>query len=113
MKLLKGSTLFNVWNGEPHRATKDIDFLSHGNNEVEYIKKVFQEICLIECEEDGIIFLPDSIEAEVHKAQLIKKDQPYQGVKVKVFIWWMLTTFYSKTTCFDNTTFIMPFIIEV
>ena len=77
--ILKGATLFKVWNGEPHRATKDLDFLSFGNNEVEHIEKVFQEICLIECEEDGIIFVPESI-----KAQVIKEDQQYEGVRVKI-----------------------------
>jgi predicted nucleotidyltransferase component of viral defense system len=77
--ILKGATLFKVWNGEPHRATNDLDFLSFGNNEVEHIKKVFQEICLIECEEDGIIFVPESIEAEV-----IKEDQQYKGVRVTI-----------------------------
>ncbi|MTJ09921.1 MULTISPECIES: nucleotidyl transferase AbiEii/AbiGii toxin family protein [unclassified Anabaena] len=77
--ILKGATLFKVWNGEPHRATKDLDFLSFGNNEVEHIEKVFQEICLIECEEDGIIFLPESI-----KAQVIKEDQQYEGVRIEI-----------------------------
>ena len=47
--ILKGATLFKVWNGEPHRATKDLDFLSFGNNEVEHIEKVFEEICLRGC----------------------------------------------------------------
>ncbi|WP_414552540.1 nucleotidyl transferase AbiEii/AbiGii toxin family protein [Anabaena sp. CCY 0017] len=77
--ILKGATLFKVWNGEPHRATKDLDFLSFGNNEVKHIEKVFQEISLIECEEDGIIFLPESI-----KAQVIKEDQQYEGVRVNI-----------------------------
>lgn len=77
--ILKGATLFKVWNGEPHRATKDLDFLSFGNNEVEYIEKVFQEICLINCEENGIIFLSESI-----KAQVIKEDQQYEGVRVEI-----------------------------
>ncbi|MDM3856916.1 MAG: nucleotidyl transferase AbiEii/AbiGii toxin family protein [Aphanizomenon gracile PMC649.10] len=74
--ILKGATLFKVWNGEPHRATKDLDFLSSGNNEVEYIEKVFQEICLINCEEDGIIFLSESI-----KAQVIKEDQQSDAIQ--------------------------------
>jgi predicted nucleotidyltransferase component of viral defense system len=77
--ILKGATLFKVWNGEPHRATKDLDFLSFGNNEVKYIEKVFQEICLIECEQDGIIFLPES-----SKIQVIKEDQQYEGVRVEI-----------------------------
>jgi hypothetical protein len=29
--LLKGAMLFTVWSQRPHRATKDIDLLGHGN----------------------------------------------------------------------------------
>ena len=77
--VLKGATLFKVWHGEPHRATKDLDFLCSGNNEIEYLVNVYREICEIECVEDGIIFLPDSVTGE-----LIKEDQEYEGVRIKL-----------------------------
>jgi predicted nucleotidyltransferase component of viral defense system len=77
--ILKGATLFKVWNGEPHRATKDLDLLCFGNNEVEYIEKIYKEICSLHCEEDGIIFLPESVTGEV-----IKEDQEYEGIRIKL-----------------------------
>ncbi|MBD2692570.1 nucleotidyl transferase AbiEii/AbiGii toxin family protein [Anabaena catenula] len=77
--ILKGATLFKVWNGEPHRATKDLDLLCFGNNEIEYLVNVYQEVCAIHCEEDGIIFLPESV-----KGELIKEDQEYEGVRIKL-----------------------------
>lgn len=77
--ILKGATVFQVWNGEPHRATKDLDLLCFGNNKIEYIENIFKEICSIRCEEDGIIFLPESIRGEV-----IKEDQDYEGIRIKL-----------------------------
>ena len=76
--ILKGATLFSVWkNDEIHRATKDLDLLSFGNNEVEELKEIFQNICCQECPQDGLTFFPETI-----KAQKIKKGQIYEGVKV-------------------------------
>ncbi|MBD2569492.1 nucleotidyl transferase AbiEii/AbiGii toxin family protein [Anabaena lutea] len=77
--ILKGATLFKVWHGEPHRATKDLDLLCFGNNEIEYLVNIYQEICTIHCEEDGIIFLSESVTGE-----LIKEDQEYEGVRIKL-----------------------------
>jgi predicted nucleotidyltransferase component of viral defense system len=30
--VLKGATLFSIWNDELHRATKDLDLLAHGDS---------------------------------------------------------------------------------
>ena len=38
--ILKGATLFRVWNGEPHRATKDIDLLGFGANDISSLVEV-------------------------------------------------------------------------
>lgn len=77
--ILKGATLFRIWSGEPHRATKDLDLLSHGNNEVSYLEKVFQEICCIQFEDDGITFGSETV-----KGEKIKQDQEYEGVRIKL-----------------------------
>ncbi|MBD2664015.1 hypothetical protein B6N60_03621 [Richelia sinica FACHB-800] len=77
--ILKGATLFRVWNGEPHRATKDLDLLCFGNNEIEDLDKIFKEICLIHCPEDGVIFLPESVQGKI-----IKEDQEYEGVRINL-----------------------------
>jgi predicted nucleotidyltransferase component of viral defense system len=77
--VLKGATLFRVWNGEPHRATKDLDLLSYGTNEVSNLMEIFQEICCVSCEDDGINFQPEDIIGEK-----IKEDQEYEGVRLKL-----------------------------
>jgi hypothetical protein len=30
--ILKGAMLFTLWSNEPHRATRDLDLLCHGDN---------------------------------------------------------------------------------
>ena len=77
--ILKGSTLFFVWSGQPHRHTKDLDFLCFGNPDIEHIKKIFREICSTSVQEDGVKFLSDQI-----KGKLIKEDQDYEGVQIKI-----------------------------
>lgn len=46
--LLKGATLFLVWGGSVHRPTRDIDLLGFLPPDEENLKKVMQEICLIQ-----------------------------------------------------------------
>ncbi|MBD2777457.1 nucleotidyl transferase AbiEii/AbiGii toxin family protein [Iningainema tapete] len=77
--ILKGATLFRVWSGEPHRATKDVDLLGHGNSEISSLTKIFQEICEISCEDDGITFGSETV-----KGEKIKEDQEYEGVRIKL-----------------------------
>lgn len=77
--ILKGASLFRVWHGEPHRATKDLDLLSHGENEIYYLEKVFTEICCIPFDSDGIVF-----EQETVKGEKIKEEQEYEGVRIKL-----------------------------
>lgn len=77
--ILKGAALFTVWNGEPHRATKDLDLLGYGVNEKDNLIEVFQTICRQQCEEDGIKF-----EEETVTGERIKEDQEYEGVRLKL-----------------------------
>ncbi|MBE9146279.1 nucleotidyl transferase AbiEii/AbiGii toxin family protein [Planktothrix mougeotii] len=77
--ILKGSTLFFVWSGQPHRHTKDLDFLCFGNSDIEHIKNLFREICSTSVQKDGVEFLSDQI-----KGKLIKEDQDYEGVQIKI-----------------------------
>ena len=39
--VLKGATLFVVWEDEPHRATRDIDLLGFGEDSAERLRAVF------------------------------------------------------------------------
>ncbi len=54
--IVKGATLFKVWNGVPHRATKDLDLLGMGDNSIPQLISVFKIICQQPCPEDGIYF---------------------------------------------------------
>ena len=40
--VLKGAMLFQLWSREPHRATRDVDFLCRGEISVERYEKVFR-----------------------------------------------------------------------
>lgn len=76
--ILKGAMLFEIWSEKSHRATRDLDFLRFGSNEIEEIENIFKEICSIEILEDGINFDIASI-----KGSKIKPDQEYEGVRVQ------------------------------
>ncbi len=77
--ILKGASLFRIWHGEPHRATKDLDLLGYGENKIYYLEKVFAEICCIAFEDDGIVFDQESV-----KGETIKEEQQYEGVRIKL-----------------------------
>src|SRR3990167_7637201 len=61
--LLKGAMLFALWYNMPHRTTIDMDLLAFGDNDLLIMKKTFQEIIKIPCE-DGVIFDAANIKVE-------------------------------------------------
>lgn len=77
--VLKGATLFNVWSGEPHRATRDLDLLGVGMSAVADLEEVFRDVCQVSAEEDGIVFLPESV-----SGRLIRGGQEYEGVRIAI-----------------------------
>lgn len=76
--ILKGATLFSIWNDEPHRPTRDVDFLGVCSNDINSIRSTFAQVCEIEAE-DGIVFDAQSISIDA-----IKEDAEYSGVRVKL-----------------------------
>ncbi len=74
--LLKGALLFALWYDMPHRSTKDIDLLGLGQSDLLTLKRIFQEIAAITCE-DGISFSPNSIIVDE-----IRKNTGYIGARV-------------------------------
>ena len=40
--VLKGATLFTIWTGEPHRATRDVDLLGFGDPSVGAVRAMFE-----------------------------------------------------------------------
>ncbi len=77
--VLKGAMLFAMWTDDPHRATKDLDLLGHGNNTVDAMVQLFVEICEIDVPDEGLEFLADSVEGA-----RIKEDQEYEAVRVRL-----------------------------
>lgn len=77
--ILKGATLFSLWLGKPHRATKDLDLLGRGNPEVERLVGVFREIAAVPCPADGMAFAADGVSGAP-----IRAAATYAGVRVVV-----------------------------
>jgi hypothetical protein len=75
--VLKGALLFELWTKHAYRATRDADFLAHGDNSPERFVAIFKELCVIEVEPDGLTFDADSV-----KAERITEDADYEGVRV-------------------------------
>jgi len=77
--MLKGATLFVVWEEEPHRATRDIDLLGFGEDSAERLRAVFADICRQEVQDDGVRFDPHSVSVSD-----ILEGQTYQGKRMHV-----------------------------
>jgi predicted nucleotidyltransferase component of viral defense system len=83
--VLKGAMLFMAWTGRSHRPTVDLDFLGHGESSDIRLIRVFQAICNVKVEDDGLIFDTHTI-----KVSPIREEQEYQGQRV------VLTAFLGK-----------------
>lgn len=75
--ILKGASLFLVWKGQNYRVTRDVDFLGLGNTDIEPLADVFHDICRVEFQKDGMIYLPESLSVEE-----IREEQEYNGVRI-------------------------------
>ena len=57
--ILKGASLFLVWQRQNYRVTKDVDFLGSGPADVEHIEDSFRDLCKTKTgHRDGIKFIP-------------------------------------------------------
>lgn len=84
--ILKGAMLFTAWLDDPFRPTQDLDLLGFGDPAVTAVKTMFQAICRIEVEDDGLVLDADGLNVEP-----IREDQQYGGVRVKT------TAFLGRT----------------
>ena len=75
--VLKGAALFSLWTDEPHRATRDIDLLGYGDNSIPHLEQVFRQVCEVEVEEDGLVFLTETV-----RGQVIGRDDEYEGLRM-------------------------------
>lgn len=70
--LLKGSSLLFALDGFKARPTIDIDLLGERiNNDRNNLKEVFQKVCAIECDDDGVTFDATSLELEQIDKELL------------------------------------------
>ena len=77
--VLKGEVLFELWSDAAHRATRDVDLLGLGEPTVERVRAVFQDLCTMEVEPDGLRFLDASVQAE-----RIRDRQQHGGVRIRL-----------------------------
>jgi predicted nucleotidyltransferase component of viral defense system len=77
--VLKGALLFNVWTGQMHRPTRDLDVLGYGDNSPDAIAALFRQLCVIPAPPDGLQFDPDAIQVS-----RIREDQEYEGHRVRI-----------------------------
>jgi hypothetical protein len=77
--LLKGAMLISIWCDSPHRPTRDLDLMIYGKADAEYLKEVFQSICNMKVEDDGIKY-----DAETVACTEIRERNIYHGIRVKL-----------------------------
>lgn len=77
--VLKGASLFVLWLGKLHRPTRDLDLLGSGKIDQATLMAIFEDVCTVEVEPDGVKFDPSSITVAE-----IREGQEYQGLRVKL-----------------------------
>lgn len=76
--ILKGALMLRVWHSPELRPTMDIDMLGKTSNKEADIIAQIQDILTIDVEEDGLVFDPDSIQAE-----RITEGMDYDGIRIR------------------------------
>lgn len=77
--ILKGAMLFQVWSGEIHRPTRDLDLLGFGDPSQERFTDEFRKLCKLKVEPDGLVFDAASVHTEE-----IREDAEYQGIRIRL-----------------------------
>ena len=77
--ILKGAMLWAIWADKPHRPTKDLDLLGFGDASADVIQRIFDEICKVAVEPDGLTFNSDTIQITA-----IREDLEYPGQRVRI-----------------------------
>lgn len=78
--ILKGAMLFVLWGDQPHRPTRDVDFLAFGDSSEAGLQAIFRELCNVTVEDDGLTLMTDSVQVEV-----IRDATEYGGIRVRLF----------------------------
>lgn len=76
MFLLKGATMFLVWNGSIHRPTSDIDLLGFFEEDEQSLTEIMRSVCNVVIDSDGMLYDGKSI-----KVEPIREDASYGGLR--------------------------------
>jgi predicted nucleotidyltransferase component of viral defense system len=79
--VLKGALLFSLWFDEPHRPTRDADFLGFGAADAELLRERLQAICRVACD-DGMRFDANSVTVAP-----IREQARYDGLRADLLGW--------------------------
>lgn len=74
---VKGAMMFLVWAGEQYRPTIDLDLTASREHSGNELKAIFQGICSLAVEDDGLVFLSTPVRVES-----IRADTEYGGMRV-------------------------------
>ena len=77
--VLKGAMLFVAWEGWTPRPTRDVDLLGRGEHSLPSLQSIFQALCQVVVEPDGLVFHPETVEITN-----IRDDQEYGGHRVRL-----------------------------
>jgi len=77
--ILKGAMLFQLWTGQPHRSTMDVDLLGSGDDDTGRLVTLFKAICTEVVEDDGLTFVSSSVQGEQ-----IREEHRYGGIRVRM-----------------------------
>lgn len=77
--ILKDAVLFVLWDDQPHRATRDVDFQAFGDNGEAGLWEIFRDLCGIPVEGDGLTLTADSVQIE-----LIRDATEYGDIRIRL-----------------------------
>ena len=77
--LLKGAMLFLLWKGSSYRPTKDLDLMSPEVLDTATLEQIFEEICMVDVEQDGLVFDPTTV-----LAKEIRENNVYGGIRLSI-----------------------------
>ena len=76
--VLKGAMLLPLWGASIYRPTRDLDFTGYGSAEIDDVLEVFRSVCVLDVEDDGVLF-----QAETLTAAPIRDQSEYHGLRLK------------------------------
>jgi predicted nucleotidyltransferase component of viral defense system len=74
---LKGAVLVTTWFTDPHRPTRDVDFLGFGDSDPDAVLAVFREVCAVPLD-DGVTIDPRTL-----RIDRIRDELEYGGLRLR------------------------------